>query len=90
MGGRRPRLATGPTARAALELLARAVELGVGVVQFADNLPLERRDEPELSALEAFAREHGSRSSWVPGASGDSCCESPTSRSAWVRPSSAS
>lgn len=42
-----------------LELLSRAVELGVGVVQFADNLPLEQRDEPELRSLEAFAREHG-------------------------------
>ncbi len=42
-----------------LELLSRAVELGVGVVQFADNLPLEERDEPELRALETFAGEHG-------------------------------
>ncbi|HZA03657.1 MAG TPA: TIM barrel protein [Propionibacteriaceae bacterium] len=42
-----------------LELLHRAVELGVGVVQFADNLPLDELDEPELSSVEAFAGEHG-------------------------------
>jgi sugar phosphate isomerase/epimerase len=42
-----------------LELLSRAVELGVGVVQFADNLPLEERDERELRLLEAYVGEHG-------------------------------
>lgn len=42
-----------------LELLERAVALGVGVVQFADNLPLHELDEQELSSVEAFAGEHG-------------------------------
>jgi sugar phosphate isomerase/epimerase len=42
-----------------LGLLERAVALGVGVVQFADNLPLDELDEQELSSVEAFAGEHG-------------------------------
>jgi 3-oxoisoapionate decarboxylase len=42
-----------------VELLRRAVELGVGVVQFADNLPLDELDEQHLSAVEAVAAEHG-------------------------------
>jgi 3-oxoisoapionate decarboxylase len=41
-----------------LELLHRAVELGVGVVQFADNLPLDELGEQELRSVEAFATEH--------------------------------
>ena len=34
-----------------LGLLDKAAELGVGVVQFADNLPLERLPPGELNAL---------------------------------------
>ena len=34
-------------------LLRTAAELGVGVVQFADNLPLDELDEQQLSAVEA-------------------------------------
>jgi 3-oxoisoapionate decarboxylase len=41
----------------AVELLHSAWNLGVGVVQFADNLPLDELDEPELGHLEAFAAE---------------------------------
>jgi sugar phosphate isomerase/epimerase len=42
-----------------IELLHRAWELGVGVVQFADNLPLDELNEQELRLLEVFAGEHG-------------------------------
>ena len=43
----------------ALDLLRIASELGVGVVQLADNTPLDELDEPELGHLETFASEHG-------------------------------
>jgi 3-oxoisoapionate decarboxylase len=43
----------------AIELLHIAREVGVGVVQFADNLPLDDLDEQELHRLEAFAGDHG-------------------------------
>ena len=39
----------------ALELLHRAVELDVGLVQFADNCPLETLSTAELDSLVAFA-----------------------------------
>jgi len=39
------------------DLLAKAVQLGVRVVQICDNLPLERMSEPELARLERLARE---------------------------------
>ncbi len=39
----------------ALGLLEKAAELGVGVVQFADNLPLESLPAQELDALQARA-----------------------------------
>lgn len=41
-----------------LQLLQRAVELGVNTVQFGDNLPLHRYTERELDELEAYRREH--------------------------------
>jgi len=41
-----------------MTLLHRAWELGVGVVQFADNLSLDQLDEVELRLLEAFASDH--------------------------------
>ena len=44
-----------PQPLTALGLLQKAVELGVGVVQIADNLPLDRLDEGELGALERCA-----------------------------------
>ena len=44
-----------------IELLHTAWELGVGVVQFADNLPLDELGEQQLRLLEAFAGEHGMR-----------------------------
>jgi 3-oxoisoapionate decarboxylase len=40
-------------------LLAKATELGVGVVQFADNLPLDRLTTPELDRLASQAAERG-------------------------------
>ena len=40
-------------------LIAKAVELGVRVVQIADNLPLERLTEPELDRLANLASERG-------------------------------
>jgi sugar phosphate isomerase/epimerase len=40
-----------------IELCQRAVELGVRVVQFADNLPLTRLSSDELDALEGFCRD---------------------------------
>ena len=42
-----------------VELLRTAADLGVGVVQFADNLPLDELDEQQLAAVEAVAGEHG-------------------------------
>ena len=48
-----------PLPLGAEDLLARAEELGVGVVQFADNLPLDRFSETELDALRARARQRG-------------------------------
>ena len=41
-----------------LGLLERAVKLGVGVVQFCDNLPLTALASAELDVLCAFARKH--------------------------------
>ena len=41
----------------AMGLLARAAELGVRVVQFADNLPLDQLSSPELDAFERRASE---------------------------------
>jgi sugar phosphate isomerase/epimerase len=40
----------------ALDLLSKAAELGVRVVQFADNLPLDRLSGPELDEIERQAR----------------------------------
>lgn len=40
-------------------LVDRAVQLGVGLVQIADNLPLDRLTAAELDALEAHAAESG-------------------------------
>jgi len=40
-------------------LLARAAELGVRVVQIADNLPLDRMSSGEIAELATMAREHG-------------------------------
>lgn len=45
----------------AFGLLAKARELGVGVLQIADNLPLERLSANELGALAARARDWGIR-----------------------------
>lgn len=42
----------------ALNLLERAVELGVNVVQIADNLPLDALREIELEQLQGYARLH--------------------------------
>lgn len=42
-----------------LALAREAVRLGVGVVQYADNLPLTRCPVAELDELEAFSRRHG-------------------------------
>lgn len=42
-------------------LLDHAVELGVGVVQIADNLPLDRLTAPELDRLAESARQRGVR-----------------------------
>ena len=41
-----------------LGLLDKAVRLGVNVVQFADNLPLQRLSSSELQAVIQFAGEH--------------------------------
>jgi sugar phosphate isomerase/epimerase len=43
----------------ALDLLERAVRLGVCVVQIADNLPLHALSETELADVAAFARDNG-------------------------------
>ena len=43
----------------AIGLLARAAELGVRLVQFADNLPLDQFSAPELDAFEQRASELG-------------------------------
>ncbi len=43
----------------ALELLEKAREYGVGLVQFADNLPLEEVSQAELEKIKAFGDEHG-------------------------------
>lgn len=40
-----------------LDLLDKAVELGVHLVQIADNLPIDRLSHPELDALESRAAE---------------------------------
>src|SRR4051794_40193573 len=40
-------------------LLAKAAELGVRVVQIADNLPLDRLSGSEIAKLATMAREHG-------------------------------
>jgi 3-oxoisoapionate decarboxylase len=40
-------------------LLAKAVELGVRVVQIADNLPLDRLSAAEVEGLASLAAEHG-------------------------------
>lgn len=45
----------------AFGLLAKARELGVGVLQIADNLPLERLSANELGALAARAKDWGIR-----------------------------
>ncbi len=42
----------------ALELLQKAVELNVGLVQIADNLPLEHLSSYEIEELVHFASEH--------------------------------
>jgi sugar phosphate isomerase/epimerase len=45
----------------AFGLLDKAAELGVGVVQIADNLPLDRLPAPELDALAREAEARGQR-----------------------------
>ena len=44
-----------PRPMTAFDLVAMAVDLGVGVVQICDNLPLHLLTEPELDRLAAFA-----------------------------------
>src|SRR4051794_9360137 len=39
-------------------LITTAVALGVGVVQFADNLPLDQLSSVEIEQLASLAREH--------------------------------
>jgi 3-oxoisoapionate decarboxylase len=48
-----------PQPMTALALLRRARDLGAGVVQFCDNLPLTALSPAELDAFQAFAVEHG-------------------------------
>jgi 3-oxoisoapionate decarboxylase len=43
----------------AIDLVTRASDLGVGVLQIADNLPLHTLTEPELAHLAEAARRHG-------------------------------
>ncbi len=43
----------------AADLLKKAADLGVGVVQICDNLPLDRMGEQDLNALAADARARG-------------------------------
>ncbi len=43
----------------AMDLLKKARELGVRLVQYADNLPLDTLPQPELAALRDAAREWG-------------------------------
>jgi len=43
----------------ALDLLEKAVRLGVGVVQICDNLPLDALSKSELSEVEHCAGQHG-------------------------------
>jgi len=43
----------------AMELLSRAKEYEVDLLQFADNLPLEKLSRPELEKLAAVAKEEG-------------------------------
>lgn len=43
----------------AIDLVTRASDLGVEVLQIADNLPLHTLTEPELAHLAQAARRHG-------------------------------
>ncbi len=43
----------------AVDLVAKASDLGVGVLQIADNLPLHALTEAELGHLAEAARHHG-------------------------------
>jgi hypothetical protein len=42
-----------------LELIDKAVALGVQVVQFGDNMPLEKCSTDELDKIRTYAEEHG-------------------------------
>ncbi len=48
-----------PRPMSALQVIETAVQLGVGLVQFADNLPLHRLTDGTIADLAALARHHG-------------------------------